>query len=81
MPKKIPATGKQVRGWFLHLVVFLIVNAILWYICYAGKEGWQYPWPIWITSAWGLLVVGHACMIWANYSDHAYEEWVRQTKN
>jgi hypothetical protein len=33
MPKKLPATGKQVRGWFLHLIVFAVVNAILWYIC------------------------------------------------
>lgn len=81
MPKKLPATGKQVRGWFLHLVVFAIVNAILWYMCYAGTTGWVYPWPIWITSAWGLLVIGHACMVWANYEDKGLEEWKRQAAN
>lgn len=80
MPKKLPAQGQ--KKWFLHLLAFLIVNAVLWYICYAGKENepFVYPWPIWITTAWFLLVVGHACMIWYNYDDPNYEEWVKQTK-
>lgn len=81
MPKKIPATKKQGMMWLLHLVVFAAVNGFLWYLCYAGKEGWQYPWPIWITSAWGLLVVGHACMIWANYEDKGLDDWNRQVAN
>jgi hypothetical protein len=81
MPQKLPTTGKQVRGWFLHLVVFAIVNIILWYICYKGATGWVYPWPIWITSAWGLLIIGHACMIWANYDDKNYKEWQEQVNN
>ncbi|MBX9449889.1 MAG: 2TM domain-containing protein [Taibaiella sp.] len=44
------------------MIAFFIVNAILWYFTYAGKENepFVYPWPIWITAAWGLLVVGHA---------------------
>lgn len=78
MPKKLPTSKKQVSMWLLHVVIFAIVNAILWYICYAGKEGWQYPWPSWITAAWFLLVVGHACMIWANYEDKGYDEWREQ---
>ena len=81
MPKKLAATKKQGSFWFLHLLVFIIVNAGLWYVCYAGAEGWVYPWRIWITSAWALLVVGHACMIWANYDDPNYDEWKRQVAN
>lgn len=81
MPKKIPHTKKAVRNWMLHLLVFLVGNAILWYICYAGAEGWVYPWPAWITAAWGLTVVGHACLVWSNYEDKYYQEWVEQTKN
>lgn len=79
MPKKIAPTKKAVRGWFLHLVVFLIINAILWFICFSGKEGWVYPWPAWITAAWGLLVIGHASLNWAHHEDEAYDEWKRQT--
>ncbi len=81
MPKKLPTTGKQVRGWFLHLLLFAVVNAVLWYICYAGKEGWVYPWPIWITSAWGLLIIGHACTVWADYEDKGLDDWKRQAAN
>jgi hypothetical protein len=81
MPKKLPATGKQVRGWFLHLIVFAVVNAILWYICYKGATGWVYPWPSWITAAWGLTVIGHACLVWGNYEDKGHEEWKRQASN
>lgn len=81
MPKKLPATGKQVRGWFLHLIVFAVVNAALWYICYAGAKGWVYPWPSWITAAWGLTVIGHACLVWGNYEDKGHQEWKRQASN
>ncbi len=81
MPKKLPATGKKVRGWFMHLIVFGIVNAILWYICYKGATSWVYPWPSWITAAWGLTIVAHACLVWANYEDKNHEEWTRQANN
>lgn len=81
MPKKIPASKKQVSGWLIHLVIFAIVNAVLWYICYNGKEGWVYPWPAWITAAWALMVVGHACMIWSDYEDKGMDEWKRQAAN
>jgi hypothetical protein len=81
MPNKLPATGKKVSGWFIHLVIFAIVNAFLWYICYHGKIGWVYPWPSWITAAWGLTIVAHACLVWANYEDKYHDEWTRQANN
>lgn len=81
MPKRIPATKKEVKGWFLHLLVFIVVNAILWYITYAGTHGFVYPWPIWITSAWLLGVVGHASIVWATHEDKAHDEWWRQVRN
>lgn len=81
MPAKIPPTKKDVRAWFLHLIIFLVVNAILWVVCFSGKEGWVYPWPAWITAAWSLLVIGHASLVWANHEDKAYDEWKRQTVN
>lgn len=82
MPKRLPSTGKQRSQWLLHLVVFLIANAIMWFMTYNGKENepFVYPWPAWITAAWGLLVIGHACMVWSNYEDKNYDEWVAQTK-
>lgn len=83
MPKRIPSTGKQRSKWLLHLVVFLIANAIMWFMTYYGKENepFVYPWPAWITAAWGLLVIGHACMVWSNFEDKNFDEWTAQTKN
>lgn len=81
MPKKIPSTRKQVSGWVIHLLVFLVVNAILWYICFHGKTGFVYPWPAWITAAWALMVIGHACLVWGSYEDAGYDEWQRQAEN
>lgn len=81
MPKKIPAAGKQVRNWGLHLVIFLVVNAILWYVCFHGKTGFVYPWPAWITAAWGLTIIAHACLVWGNYEDRGFNEWSRQAQN
>ena len=81
MPKKIPVVRKQVSYWILHFIVFLIVNAILWYVCFHGKVGFVYPWPAWINAAWGLWVIGHACIVWASYEDTGYNRWLRESKN
>lgn len=77
MPKKIPASGQ--KKFFLHVLVYLIANAIMWYFTYAGKEheAFVYPWPIWITAAWGLMLVGHACLVWFSYEDK-YDEIYEQ---
>lgn len=78
MPKKIPAKGQS--KFYLHVLGFLVVNAILWYITYAGKGDlpFVYPWPIWITAAWGLLLVGHACLIWFSFEDENYDKFLKQ---
>ena len=81
MPKKIKHTGKQVSMFFAHVVIFAIVNAILWYVCYSGATGWVYPWPAWITASWALCVIGHACTIWSNYEDRGMDIFNQQTQN
>lgn len=81
MPKKLPVIRKQVGWWFIHFIVFLVVNAILWYVCFHGKIGFVYPWPIWITAAWFLWLVGHACIVWSSYDDRFFNTWKEQTNN
>lgn len=81
MPARIPARKKQVSYWILHFIIFAVVMAILWYICYHGTSGFVYPWPIWINLAWGLSVIAHACLIWANHDDPKLTEWERQAAN
>jgi hypothetical protein len=35
-----------------HTVAFLVANAALWVVW--GLTGAGYPWPVWVTVAWGI---------------------------
>lgn len=48
---------EEKRGFFIHLVVYVAVNAmlvILWAIIGAG-----YPWFIWTLFGWGIGILFH----------------------
>lgn len=78
---KINPTGRQKMIFFVHLIIFIIANAIMWMTYKGDAKGWVYPWPAWITAAWGLAVIGHLCALWTSYSDPGMEDYVRQTQN
>lgn len=83
MANKIAPTSKQKSIFLLHCVVFAVVNAILWFTYDKGGmrvdvEGWAYVWPIWITAAWGLSLIGHGAAIFTNYEDAGNDEYLRQ---
>lgn len=81
MPNKVKPTAKQKQMFFLHVIVFAVVTAITWFICYSAKEGWVYPWPAWTTAAWGLGLIGHWCAVYTSYEDPGMEEYKRQEVN
>ena len=81
MPKRKAATKKGITGWVIHLIIFAVGIFLMWFFTYHGKTGWVYPWPSWITAAWGLAVIAHACLVWSNYEDKSYDEFHRQTLN
>lgn len=81
MPRLIPPTGKQKSMFFIHLVVYLISFAAMWLLYDMGAEGWVYPWPAWITAAWGLGVIGHWGVVYRSYEDPGQVEYERQEKN
>lgn len=47
---------KAKRGFFLHLVTYILVNAMLWTIYLFNNDGGF--WPLWVTFGWGI---GIAC--------------------
>jgi hypothetical protein len=81
MLKKVPPTAAAKRLFVIHLLIFIVINAIMWLTYKGGNPGWVYPWPAWITAAWALAVVGHACALWTSYEDKGFDEFIRQTKN
>ena len=84
MPNKILPTSRQKSIFYLHVLVFVIVNAILWYMrqhTMQVERRWVYPTAAWITAAWALAVIGHMCALWTSYEDHGMDDYHRQTKN
>lgn len=84
MPTKINPTAGQKRIFMIHVVVFAIANIIMWYVrnhMMAVEHRWVYPLPAWITAAWALAVVGHACALWTTYEDPGMHEYMRQREN
>ena len=81
MPNRIKPTGKQKSMFFIHLVIYLVGFAAMWLTYDKGVEGWAYPWPAWITAAWGLGVIGHWAIVYRSYEDKGQTEYKRQEAN
>jgi hypothetical protein len=76
--EKIPATTKQNSVLLMHLIVFLVVNAILWYMWYKKAipaDGFKYPIHIWMTSAWFLSLIAHWAAIHTQYQDKGMDKY------
>ena len=69
MTKRIPASGSQKMFVLIHLVVYAIACVIMWTTYDKGATHWTYPWPAWITAAWGLGIIGHLCIVFRSYED------------
>jgi hypothetical protein len=59
-----PASDKQLRElakkrveFRTHLVVYVVINSVLWLIWYF--TGATYPWPIWPLAGWGVGLFFH----------------------
>lgn len=86
MANKIAPSSKQRSMLLLHAVIFIIVNTILWMTYDKGAmrvdvNGWAYVWPIWITAAWALSLLGHWAALYTNYEDAGNTEYLRQKEN
>lgn len=81
MLAKIKPTGRQKSFLLLHFVVFAIVTVLMWTTYSKGVKGWAYPWPAWITAAWGLWLIGHICILFTSYEDRGEQEYKRQQAN
>ena len=41
----------------IHLIVYCVVNASLWFIWWITGSG--YPWPVWPVFGWGIGLIFH----------------------
>ena len=53
---------KRKRAFQQQLIVFALVNLLLWVIW--GATGFGFPWPIFVTVFWGIGIATQAWMIY-----------------
>lgn len=51
------ASINPIKGFRIHLLVFLLVTPIIWLVWYLTDT--TYPWPLWSTPAWAIGVLFH----------------------
>lgn len=64
---------KKKRDFRGHLLVYLVVNAVLWAIwgVMFGAVGVWFPWPLFATFGWGIGLVFHG---WDAYGRKPFTE-------
>jgi hypothetical protein len=67
---------KAKRDFQLHLVIFLLVNALLWVIW--AVTGTGFPWPIFVTFGWGIGVVANWWSVYGGGSRPITEEQIQR---
>jgi len=59
LSEKSTKLAKEKRGFYIHFIIYLVVNILLfiqwWYI--TGGEG--FPWVLTTTGGWGIGIVAH----------------------
>ena len=64
--ERATAYVKEVRDFYYHLMVFVLVNAFMIFIDLSGGAGaglWGLDFAHWIIFGWGFGIVGHAISV------------------
>lgn len=56
---KAEARVKAREDFRVHLLIYVLVNAMLWVIWYLGGADISQPWPIYALLGWGIGLVAH----------------------
>jgi len=61
--EKTKVIAKEKRGFYIHFIIYILVNILLfaqwWYI--TGGEG--FAWPITTTAGWGIGIAAHFIVV------------------
>ena len=56
--KKAKKRAEEKIGFYVHFVVYLMVNLLL-YVIWWTNGAQMPPWPMWATIGWGIGIVAH----------------------
>lgn len=62
------------KGFYVHLLVFVLVLAGLFTINAASGGGW---WVLWVLFGWGIGVIAHALAVFGR-APQAVAEWEKR---
>jgi len=65
---------EAIKGFYIHLAVFVLVLAVLFAVNYAVGGPW---WVQWAFLGWGVGIVGHAIGVFGR-SPRLFEDWERR---
>lgn len=54
---------KKRRDFGAHLFVYIVINAVVWALW--ALTGGGYPWPAWMSGAWGIGLILNAWDVYA----------------
>jgi len=61
--EKAKVIAKERRGFYIHFIIYILVNILIfaqwWYI--TGGEG--FAWPITTTIGWGIGIIAHFIVV------------------
>ncbi len=66
-PKYLAAQREvaALKGFYIHLIVFVLVNLLLIAINLSTSSDWWFQWPL---IGWGAGLAGHAVLVWSPVS-------------
>jgi hypothetical protein len=62
---RVKKREEKKREFFIHLVIYLIVNIGIWSVWLTDPE---FPWPIFVSGGWGIGLFAHATEVWQSLS-------------
>jgi len=57
--RKAEKIAEKKKGLYIHILVYLFVNILLYAIWLTTAGLGTFPWPIFVTIGWGIGVVAH----------------------
>ena len=57
--RKAEKIAEAKRGVYIHILIYLFVNILLYFIWWTTGGLGAFPWPIIVTIGWGIGVVAH----------------------
>jgi RsiW-degrading membrane proteinase PrsW (M82 family) len=67
--RRAEARVETVDGFRVHLVIYLLVNALLWAIWAMSGANLGAAWPIFVTLGWGIGLAAHWWSVYGRTAD------------